>query len=341
MTRCSTRRSSAATTRCASIRCRSCIDLARPEKVFGWDDPQTPYMPWGWNTAVEGPVGEWLIEFMEKAAAPGLHYTLSAWWFTAGPATTRLAARPPRPRTHLEGRRAVGEHAARVEAALRLRGLVYVDLANEVPYFLPGFMERFRDGDGRGLERGGAPFTERSRSSSYGGELNPAMAALLRASSRSCASPPRSTATSAGWTCRWSSTAWTCTSTSDVDLRWRERTRFADYMPRLFTDASWHKEFTDRCAAARDPSRPCSAPPPRQLAVVRRLERQHGMPLTTSESWSSWYYFDSPDLDWGWLLEWAEWSVEDAIEYRMWGWTPHNYASRSSTTGRTRAGIGG
>ena len=45
----------------------------------------------------------------------------------------------------------------------------------------------------------------------------------------------------------------------------------------------------------------------------------------TSESWAAWYYYDSPDLDWGWLLEWASWSVEDAIEYKMWGWTPHNY----------------
>ena len=52
---------------------------------------------------------------------------------------------------------------------------------------------------------------------------------------------------------------------------------------------------------------------------------EHGMPLTTSESWSSWYYLDSPALDWGWLLDWAAWSVEDAIAAGMWGWTPHNY----------------
>jgi len=41
---------------------------------------------------------------------------------------------------------------------------------------------------------------------------------------------------------------------------------------------------------------------------------QTGVPLTTSESWASWYDTGGPDLDWGWLLNWAEWPVEDAIE---------------------------
>jgi hypothetical protein len=113
---------------------------------------------------------------------------------------------------------------------------------------------------------------------------------------------------------------------SDVDLRWRERTRFPEFMPRLFTDAAWHKEFSQRCAAAQKSVAPMLRAAQRsKLASFAAWSEIHGMPLTTSESWSTWYYFDSPDLDWGWLLEWAEWSVEDAIEYRMWGWTPHNY----------------
>jgi hypothetical protein len=62
-----------------------------------------------------------------------------------------------------------------------------------------------------------------------------------------------------------------------------------------------------------------------RLAAFAHWAEQFGMPLTTSESWASWYYYDSPDLDWSWLLEWAEHSVEDAVEFRMWGWTPHNY----------------
>ena len=56
------------------------------------------------------------------------------------------------------------------------------------------------------------------------------------------------------------------------------------------------------------------------------MGREAGSPLTTSESWASWYYFDDPKLDWGWLLDWAKWSVDDAIACKFWGWTPHNYA---------------
>ena len=51
--------------------------------VISWPDPQAPYMPWGWNQAGEGPLGEWVIEFMEKVQRRRLNYTLSAWWFNA------------------------------------------------------------------------------------------------------------------------------------------------------------------------------------------------------------------------------------------------------------------
>jgi hypothetical protein len=113
---------------------------------------------------------------------------------------------------------------------------------------------------------------------------------------------------------------------SDVDPRWRDRTHFGDHMADLFTSAAWHKDFSDRCKAARNAVAPMLRAAQRsKLAAFAAWAERKGMPLTTSESWSSWYYFDSPDLDWDWLLEWAEWSVEDAIEYRMWGWTPHNY----------------
>ena len=58
------------------------IDLRRPERVLEWSDPRQAFMPWCWNTAVKAPVGQWVIEFMEKLLRrPSLHYTLSAWWF--------------------------------------------------------------------------------------------------------------------------------------------------------------------------------------------------------------------------------------------------------------------
>ena len=54
------------------------IDLSKPDKIFSWPDPHEPFTPWGQNTAVKGPLGRWLIEFMEKLQKrPSLYYTLS------------------------------------------------------------------------------------------------------------------------------------------------------------------------------------------------------------------------------------------------------------------------
>jgi hypothetical protein len=61
------------------------------------------------------------------------------------------------------------------------------------------------------------------------------------------------------------------------------------------------------------------------MAEFANWAARRGAPLTTSEAWASWFYFDDPQLDWGWLLDWAKWSVEDAIAFKFWGWTPHNY----------------
>ena len=80
------------------------IDLAHPETVIVWPDPQAPYMPWGWNQAGEGPLGKWLIEFMEKVQRRRLNYTLSAWWFNAlSGHWNNLPAAARVPANHAEG----------------------------------------------------------------------------------------------------------------------------------------------------------------------------------------------------------------------------------------------
>ncbi|MGA2975022.1 MAG: cellulase-like family protein [Spirochaetia bacterium] len=68
------------------------IDLACPEKVFRWEDPHTACMPWGWDKAGEGPLGAWLIKFMEKVLEKRLHHTLSAWWFAGKSGNSRFPA---------------------------------------------------------------------------------------------------------------------------------------------------------------------------------------------------------------------------------------------------------
>ncbi len=300
------------------------MDLSQPSTVFRWGDPHTPYMPWGWKDAGEGPLGQWLIEFMEKVRERRLNYTLSAWWFNDQSANNPFPKESVAPHTHLEAAEMWARLLRDWQRRFGFDGLVYVDIANEVPYFLPGFMQRYAADTGGGWDEGGAPFSAR-QVSFLAGELNPALAALQREF------PQLRFTGSIHGDIRWLDVPlqFDCLDVhfySDVDPRWRDRTRFAEFMPTLFTDDAWHQEFSERCKAARDSVAPMLRAAQRaKLAAFAGWAAQKGMPLTTSESWASWYYYDSPTLDWGWLLEWAEWSVEDAIEYKMWGWTPHNY----------------
>jgi hypothetical protein len=295
------------------------IDLAAPERELHWPDPKQPFMPWNWNTEVTGPVGSWIIEFMEKVLSRNLHYTLSAWWFYGdhqGPAPTRV------PRSHVEAAEMWIKTLEQYKRRFGFKGLVYVDIANEVPYFLPGFEDSFskETGDGWDLQM----FSDKQKAF-LSKDLNGAVAMLAREFPE-----VRFTASIHG-DLRWLEVPleFDCLDVhfyADADTRWLTRTRFAEHNPVLFTDDSWHRDFSDRCEKTHLAIAPMLRARQRhKLSAFATWAAERGMPLTTTESWASWYYFDSPNLDWGWLLEWASWSVEDALEFEMWGWTPHNY----------------
>jgi len=208
-------------------------------------------------------------------------------------------------------------------------GLQYVDICNEVPYFLPGLLKRIKTETGQSWtgekHEDVGPVFGMELINFMANDLNSAFSALQREFPEI-----RFTASIHGDE-RWLDipVQFDCLDVhfyADIDARWRDRTRFADWMPVFFTENSWHKEFSERCTATHRAIAPMLRAAQRsKLASFAALAEQKGMPLTTSESWSSWFYIDSPDLDWNWLLDWAEWSVEDAIEFKMWGWTPHNY----------------
>ncbi len=298
------------------------LDLAHPEKVFAWRDPQTPFMPWGWDKAVEGPAGRWLIEFMEKVLIRRLHYTLSAWWFTDQSENNPFAQGSLAPRTHVEAADLWIKMLHEWHSRFGFDGLVYVDIANEVPYFLFEYAKTIEKETDANWS---VPRFTPTQIKFLADDLNGAMAKLQREFPEL-----RFTASIHGDT-RWLDVPlnFDCLDVhfyADADPRWRERTRFAEFMPHLFTRDDWHAEFSRRCGQAGKSIAPMLRARQRaKLSAFAGWSVQQGMPLTTSESWSTWYYFDSPDLDWGWLLDWAEWSVEDAIEFGMWGWTPHNY----------------
>lgn len=303
------------------------LDLAHPEKIFQWGDPKQPYLPWCWNKAGEGPLGNWLIEFMEKARNRHFFYTLSGWW------NNTIQSSFPKEAITVSTPQQAAELWAIMLRQWQKRfgfdGLVYVDLANEMPYFLAGYKDRIKQYTGQSWtgeehEDTGPTFSDKMISF-IAGELNRAIGALQLEFPQL-----RFTASIHGDE-RWLDipVQFDCLDVhfyADIDPRWRVRSRFADFMSRFYTDDTWNKEFSDRCIATRNAIAPMLRTAQRaRLASFAAWSEKKGMPLTTSESWASWYYNDNPDLDWNWLLEWAEWSVEDAIEYKMWGWTPHNY----------------
>ncbi|MCL5995813.1 MAG: hypothetical protein M1546_07120 [Chloroflexi bacterium] len=126
-------------------------------------------------------------------------------------------------------------------------------------------------------------------------------------------------------------TAWDCLDVhfySDADPRWAVRTHFAELIQdgRMFQESSGYKAFSDRCTATYKAIGPMLHA--RQRNVIRQFSHwaeAFGMPITCTEGWCSWFYVDHPDLDWGWLLEYSERAIEDAIEFGFWGVTPHNY----------------
>lgn len=301
------------------------IDLTQPDCELYWPDPKLPFMPWDWNTAVTAPAGRWLIEFMEKLLVrPALHYTLSCWWFCNLPGSSHMG--PPvlrLPRNHAEGAELWAAQLREWQRRFGFDRLVYVDLANEVPYFFPGFLDRLKKE--HGLNWGaGVPFTP-EQAQAIAAELNPPLAALRREF------PALRFTASIHGDLRWLDVPleFDCLDVhfyADADPRWSQRTKFSELMPHLFTRNDWHAEYSDRCRQTAAAVAPMLRQ--RQRAKLMRFAAwadERGMPLTTTESWASWYSFDSPELDWGWLLDWAEWSVEDAIAAGMWGWTPHNY----------------
>jgi len=302
------------------------VDLSQPGRVLGWPDPKMPLMPWCWNNAVTGPVGEWIIEFMEKLLArPFLNYALSAWWFCnvpptahhAGPSVLRL------PRTHEEGAEMWCVMLREWKRRFGFDRLVYLDLANEVPFFFPGFQERLKAETGSGWD---VPVLSPAQIQFVAAELNGALRMLRREF------PELRYTCSIHGDLRWLDipVEFDCLDVhfyADADPRWAERTKFPEFtQDGLFTNDKWHAEFSQRCGQTRNAIAPMLRARQRhKLAQFAAWAKQRGMPLTTSEAWSSWFYLDSPGLDWGWLLEWASWSVEDAIDHGMWGWTPHNY----------------
>ncbi len=302
------------------------IDLRKPERTLEWGDPHQPFMPWGANTALKGPVGLWIIDFIHKLRKrPSLNYTLSAWWFMPGPPPAPAApALLRRPTTMAEGAEMWAVMLTDWKQRFGFDHLIYVDIANEVPYFFPNVNERLKKATGAGW--GDSPRLSAAQISFMAEEVNKPLRLLRREF------PELRFTASIHGDLRWLDipVELDCLDVhfySDADPRWTERTRFPEFVAAgLYTNNRWFAEFSERATKTAGAMAPMLRGRQRfKMGEFAGWAVRRGSPLTTSEAWASWYYFDDPHLDWGWLLDWAKWSVEDAIAWKFWGWTPHNY----------------
>lgn len=291
------------------------VDLSRPEIVHRQEPMNLPFLPWTRHQGFEGPAGLWLIEFVEKMRARGLNYCLSSWWGSG----IQPLGNGAHPETFDEAATCWVRFLEQWKHRFGFDGCVYVDLNNEFPCFFPGLQDR--------LQKAGEQDPAMGRQRFFETTINPALREVRRAFPQLRFTVSlHGDVEYTGWDLELD-----CMDIhfyADADPRWEARTRFHDFcQDGLFVKDDWHSEFSARCQSAREAAAAMFRARQRgKLAAFAAMAETRGMPLLTTESWASWFYRDSPDLDWGWLLEWAAWSVEDALDYRMWGWTPHNYA---------------
>ncbi len=290
------------------------IDLSKPETVYTQPSFNLPWLPWTNPNGFEGPAGAWLIECMEKTLArPELWYCLSAWW--GGSIKPNKVA--THPHTLTGGAELWIEFLHQWKERFGFDRCVYVDLNNEFPCFLSGLSEWLTKEGGEPWSDGWCELVTR--------QINDSMA-RMRAEF-----PELRFMVSLHGDVRYTQLELEldCMDIhfySDADPRWAQRTGFYDYCPKMFKSDDWHAEFSAKAnthntiAAAMSRARQRA-----KVGAFAGVAEARGIPLLTTESWASWFCVDSPTMDWKWLLEWAEWSVQDAIDYRMWGWCPHNY----------------
>ncbi len=266
------------------------IDLDQPDRLLTWGSLEYwPFLPWNWIRGITCPAGRWLIEFLQKAVQRDLWVTFSSWWShdESTPSGTVI------PKNTLEGAELWARLLRGLKREVGLDRIVYVDFANEMPFFFPGFHDQL---NAIGTKETGSAYSE-EQISWLRQQLDSPLAALqtefpeLRFTHSIHGDP------------RWFSVGLgqlDCLDVhfyADADPRWSARTAFASFSREgamSKTDCGY-REFSLRCSTTYQSVGPMLLEFQRQrMRQFSAWAHSQGTPLTCSEGWSSWFYIDHP-----------------------------------------------
>jgi hypothetical protein len=173
--------------------------------------------------------------------------------------------------------------------------IVYVDIANETPYFFPGLLAQLKKATGAGFDE--HPVFSAEQISFLANEINKALGLLRREF------PELRFTTSIHGDLRWLDVPMEldCLDVhfyADADPRWTERTRFNEFVEDgIFEKDRWFKEFSERSTKTAASMAPMLRARQRfKMSEFANWATRRGEPLTTSEAWATWYYIDDPRL---------------------------------------------
>ncbi len=306
------------------------IDPDDLDLEYTWPDrPDHVYMPWLWYRAYTTKPGRDLVEFLRLAQTKGLYVTLSSWWeFSSLRVVPSSAAEATDMWIKLLDmiRREVG-----------FSHILFVDLCNEIPGFLPGFLKKLEEARhdevpdaGQQTALAAAPVKAGRWNSNQLAFLKTTLDAQTAKAQRHF--PELRFTWSMNMIDAFSEVGFENLDVLDIhffltDPRFDARTKFDEFVTDCYTSSQNFKEFSDRCRQTINAIGPMLRQKQRQqLAWGRQFSERIGAPLVTTESWASWFYVDHADLDWTWIKHWCETAVDDALEFGLWGMSTCNYA---------------
>lgn len=296
------------------------IDVKNPDYEFTWpDSSNTPFMPWCWFREYTGKPGKDLVEFINLANKKGLFLSLSSWW--GDEKSLRVL-----PEDTMQAAELWTGLLDFLERETGLENIVFVDLCNEIPGFLPGYEKKLGELGKLSL----APVETGKWNINQKGFLKTTLDSSLKAVQQ--AFPKYRFTYSMNMNKQFEDVNLENLDVLDIhffltDSRWVNRTKFDEVTKNAFETDKNYREFSKRCREAVEAAGPMMRQLQRQqLKWASEFSQKIGAPLVTSEAWASWFYTDHPDLDWDWLNSWCENAVDDAIEYNLWGITTFNYA---------------